>query len=397
MLAWLQYPINGYVFCPDLRLNYNFNRMRHILRFSFLAAIVAASASCHRHAKPSDMPMLEVEVVRAQSDTLYNSHTFIGYLYSATSVAIQPRVNGYLIAAPYSAGMPVRRGEKIFEIDPQQISTALASAEAQLLSARAQLSAAKSNYERAVPLARIEAISQAQLDQYRSEYAAAEASVRSAEQSVKNNRINVGYTVIRAPISGIIATDKASVGDYVGPGTAFEQLTTIANVDTMSVKITIPISLYLQYQQPGQASFDNEDLLSDIRLSLADSRRYPIAGIYDYTVQSISTSAGTIDMVVRFPNPDAELKPGEFARITLSIGPRKPVVTVPQQAVDQTQGINSVWVVNANSTAEYRQVVLGDKYGDRWGIADGVHAGEQVVVSGRGKLRNAERVKIKTE
>lgn len=371
--------------------------MRHILRFSFFAAIIVAGSACRHHAEPQPMPILEVEVVPARADTLYNSHTFIGYLYSATTVAIQPRVNGYLIKAPYSAGMPVRRGEKIFEIDPQQISTALASAEAQLLSARAQLSAAKSNYERAVPLARIEAISQAQLDQYRSEYAAAEASVRSAEQSVKNNRINVGYTVIRAPISGIIATDKASVGDYVGPGTAFEQLTTIANVDTMSVKITIPISLYLQYRQPGQASFDNEDLLSDIRLSLADSRRYPIAGIYDYTVQSISTSAGTIDMVVRFPNPDAELKPGEFARITLSIGPRRPVVTVPQQAVDQTQGINSVWVVNANSTAEYRQVVLGDKYGDRWGIAEGVRAGEQVIVSGRGKLRNAERVKIKTE
>lgn len=371
--------------------------MRHILIFSLSAAIVATCVSCHRSAKPAETPMLEVVVARAQSDTLYNSHTFVGYLYSATSVAIQPRVNGYLIAAPYSAGMPVRRGDKIFEIDPQQISTSLASAEAQLLSARAQLSAAKSNYERAVPLARIEAISQTQLEQYRSDYAAAEAAVRSAEQSVKNNRINVGYTVIRAPISGIIATDKASVGDYVGPGTAFEQLTTIANVDTMSVKITIPTSLYLQYQRPGQAAFDNDDLLSDIRLSLADGRLYPMAGIYDYTVQSISTTAGTIDLVVNFPNPDSELKPGEFARIALSIGPRRPVVTVPQQAVDQTQGINSVWVVNGNSTAEYRRVELGDKYGDRWGIADGVHAGEQVVVVGRGKLHNGERVKIKTE
>lgn len=341
--------------------------------------------------------MLEVEVVGAQSDTLYDMHTFIGSLYSANTVAIQPRINGYLIAAPYSAGMPVHRGDKIFEIDPQQISTSLASAEAQLSSARAALSAAKSNYERAVPLARIEAISQSQLDQYRSEYVAAEATVRSAEQSVKNNRINVGYTVIRAPISGIIATDKASVGDYVGPGTAFEQLTTIADIDTMSVKITVPTSLYLQYLKPGQAAFDNEYLLSDIRLRLADGRLYPIEGIYDYTVPSISTSAGTVDLVVEFPNPDAVLKPGEFARVDLAMGPRRPVVTVPQLAVDQTQGVNSVWIINANSTAEYRRVELGDKYGDRWVVTDGVKAGEQVVVSGRGKLRNAERVKVKTQ
>lgn len=343
------------------------------------------------------MPLLEVEAVRAQSDTLYDSHTFIGSLYSANTVTIQPRVNGYLIAAPYSAGMPVRRGDKIFEIDPQQISTSLASAEAQLMSAHARLSAAKSNYERAQPLARIEAISQSQLDQYRSEYAAAEAAVRSAEQSVKDNRINVGYTVIRAPISGIIATDKANVGDYVGPGTEFEQLTTIADIDTMSVKITIPTSLYLQYREPGQAAFDNGGLLSDIRLSLADGRRYPIEGLYDYTVPSISASAGTVDLVVDFPNPQAELKPGEFARIDLSIGPRRAVVTVPQRAVDQTQGVNSVWVVNANSTVEYRRVELGAKYEDRWIVTDGVRAGEQVVTSGRGKLYNAERVKIKTE
>ncbi len=371
--------------------------MCRILKILSLTAIIATLASCHRTSKPAEAPMLEVEVVRAQSDTLYNSHTFIGHLYAAATVAIQPRVNGYLIAAPYSAGMPVRRGDKIFEIDPQQISTSLASSEAQLSSARARLSAAKSNYERAVPLARIEAISQTQLDQYRSDYAAAEAAVRSAEQSVKNNRINVGYTVIRAPISGIIATDKASVGDYVGPGTAFEQLTTIADVDTLSVRISLPTSLYLQYQQPEQAAFDNNELLSNIRLELADGRRYPIAGVYDYTAQSISTSAGTIDLVVDFPNPDAELKPGEFARVTLSVGARRPVVTVPQQAVDQTQGINSIWVVNDNSTVEYRRVVPGDKYGDRWAIADGVRAGEMVVVSGRGKLHNAERVKIKTE
>lgn len=374
--------------------------MRHTTCRSLAAtALIVLSLSCHDRSRTrqSPAPLLEVEVATARLDSLGRECTFIGDLYAKHSVVIQPRINGYLISAPYTAGMPVRRGERIFEIDPRQISTSLASAEAQLSAARARLASARSNYERAVPLARIEAISRSQLDEYSTAYASAQAAVLSAEQSVENYRIDVGYTVITAPISGIIAADKANVGDYVGPGTEFEQLTVIDDTDTMSVKISLPTSLYLQYRRPGQASFDNSGLLSDIRLSLSDGRLYPYEGIYDHTAQSISSSSGTVDLAVDFPNPDAELKAGEFARITLRIGGRRPVVTVPQQAVSQLQGVNSVWVVNDDSTAEYRRVELGGKYGGDWVVVSGVNAGERVVVSGGMKLRESERVKIKNE
>ena len=117
--------------------------------------------------------------------------------------------------------------------------------------------------------------------------------------------------------------------------------------------------------------YDNEGLLSDIRLTLADGTRYPYGGLYDYTRKDVSSSTGTLVLVVMFPNPDRSLKPGQFARVSANVGPVQPRVIVPQQSVSQAQGVNSVWVVRPDSTAAYRRVVLGDTYGTMWCVDEG--------------------------
>ena len=121
-----------------------------------------------------------------------------------------------------------------------------------------------------MPLARINAISQSQLDQYTAQYKAAEATVRSAEQTLSSARMNVGYTELRSPIDGIISNTSAHVGDYVGPGTQFGVLTTISNIDTLTVDVAIPMAQYLRSAGPRTSIFDNAGLLTDIRLMLAD-------------------------------------------------------------------------------------------------------------------------------
>lgn len=105
-----------------------------------------------------------------------------------------------------------------------------------------------------MPLARINAISQSQLDQYTAQYKAAEATVRSAEQTLSSARMNVGYTELRSPIDGIISNTSAHVGDYVGPGTQFGVLTTISNIDTLTVDVAIPMAQYLR--SAGAAHLD---------------------------------------------------------------------------------------------------------------------------------------------
>ena len=142
-----------------------------------LAALLAGGCR-GRHATGAQ-PSLRVEVIEAATDTVPNRMSFVSSVESNFDALIEPRVNGYLVNKYFSSGMPVRKGQLLFTIDPNLLSTTLLSAEASLESARAQEVSARNNYERAVPLARIDAISQTQLDQYTAEYVAAQAAVRS--------------------------------------------------------------------------------------------------------------------------------------------------------------------------------------------------------------------------
>ena len=182
------------------------------------------------------------------------------------------------------------------------------------------------------------------------------------------------------------------MGDYVGPGTQFSVLTTISNFDTMCVDVAIPMTQYLRYARPDRSLYENDGLLSDIRLTLADNRTYPYAGFYGYTRKDVSNDTGTIVLVVKFPNPALTLKAGQFARVEANIGELQPRIMVPQEAVEQTLGVNAVWVVRPDSTVEYRAVELGAPDSTMWGIVSGLAAGEQVVVVGRQRLTNGMKV-----
>lgn len=362
-------------------------------RYALLACLAAGTlAGCRKKPAPAQMPPLRVEVAQAVTDSVPNRMRFIGYLSSNFDAVIQPRVNGYLKSKEYENGMPVHRGQLLFTLDPAQLSTSMLAAEAALESARAQEAEARNNYQRAVPLARINAISQAQLDQYTAQYKAAAATVRSAQQTLSSSRMNVGYTELRSPIDGIIEHTAAHVGDYVGPGTQFEVLTTVSNVDTLTVDVAIPMAQYLRFAGTGRSLYDNAGLLSDIRLTLADGATYPYEGLYDYTRKDVSNTTGTLVVVVMFPNPEQSLKPGQFARVEANLGPVLARVVIPQQAVSQAQDVNSVWVVGPDSTVRYRRIVPGDTYGAMWCVNDGLEAGEWVVTAGQQKLRNGEKV-----
>lgn len=362
-------------------------------RFLLLACTLAALLSgCRRHASAPQMPPLEVDVAEAMTDSIPNRMRFIGYLSSNFDAVIQPRVNGYLLSKQYDNGMPVRRGQLLFRIDPVQLSTTMLAAQAALESARAQALEARNNYDRAVPLARIDAISQSQLDQYTAQHKAAEASVRSAEQSLRDAQLNVGYTNLYSPIDGIVEKTSAHVGDFVGPGTQFSVLTTVSNIDTMTVDVAIPMAVYLRSAGARKSIYDNDGLLSDIRLTLADDTSYPLEGQYDYTRKDVSSAMGTIVVVVKFANPELSLKPGQFARVDANVGPTRPSVVVPQRSVSQAQGLNSVWVVGPDSIAHYRRVTPGRTYGGLWCIDEGLKAGEWVIVAGQMKMHDGARV-----
>lgn len=350
-----------------------------------------------RHRSPVNTMPIGVKTAYAVVDSIPYRMQFIGYLQSNFDAVIQPRINGFLVSKEFENGLPVKQGAVLYTIDRSQYANTMLAAEAELQSARAEAVEARNNYDRAVPLAAMNAISRAELDQYTAQHLAADAAVRSAEQRLRNARLDVGYTRIVSPIDGIASGSSAHIGDYVGPGTEFSVLTTISNIDTLSVDLAIPMRQYLRLAGNRPTIYDNEGLLRDIRLTLGDQRLYPIPGFYGYTRKDISTAAGTLVLVVKFPNPDQSLKPGQFARVEAQIGPARAQVVVPAEAVSQTQGVDAVWVVLPDSTVAYRAVELGDPVDSLWAVERGIEPGERVVVSGTQKLHAGMKVVIENQ
>ncbi len=362
----------------------------NMMRF-FLPLLLLLLMGCKPRKEAPTPPQLQLPVAEVERDSVARKMHFISYLQSNFDAVIQPRVNGFLQSKRFDNGMPVRRGAVLFTIDRSRFTNTMLAAEAALQSARAQAVEARNNYERAIPLAAMNAISRAELDQYTAQHKAAEASVRSALQQLRNARLDVSYTELTSPIDGIASGSAAHIGDYVGPGTEFSVLTTISNIDTVSVDLAIPMGLYLRYAGLRPTIYDNEGLLDEIRLTLADGSPYPIEGFYKYTRKDVSSATGTLLLVVGFPNPDESLKPGQFARVEATIGAPQPRLLVPIEAVSQVQGVDAVWVAAPDSTAHYRRVTTGEIYGKRWAIEAGVEAGERVILAGRQKLRDGAK------
>lgn len=343
--------------------------------------------------KQPPMPTPDLRVAVAQERMVPNIEKFITQTKAARSYIIQPRVNGYLNSINYSSGKPVKRGQVIFTIDPAPFLTQVAEARASLASAKASLVQAQADYNRSAPLARINAISQSQLDAAIATLAAARQQVESAQAVLDNAKLNLGYCTIKAPESGIIASSTANAGDYVGAGTAYQNLTTISFDDSVSVNLSLPTVKYYNLVPQDRPMYKGDSLLHDITLELSDGAIYPYKGIYRYTQPLVDDQTGSVVFSVRFPNPEGQLKGGQFARVTASVGTPMMRVLIPSRSVNEIQGVYSTYVVNKGDSLEFRKLTLGDVVGSEWIVLDGVKAGETVITEGFEKAKSGMKIK----
>ncbi len=353
-------------------------------------ALAIGATGCQGHSakrKQSSPPLLRVESALVSREIVSEPIWFATTVQPARYVTIEPRVNGYLGAVHFEGGARVKRGDRIFTIDPSLLNTTLLAAQAQLESARAKYIEAENNYNRALPLSEIDAISQSSLDQYRANYRSAGSAVRSAEESLRSAELDISYATILSPIDGVIEESPASLGDFVGVGTAYSTLTTISVVDTVEVKLAIPTSHYLRHR-----TGDDSTLLSDITLILPDSSIYPHAGTYSYTQKGVTPNSSTVVIVAKVPNPEAILKQNMFTRVRASLGRPRAQLLIPQRAVTQMQGISSVWVIAPDSSVSFRTVELGSKVKDMWQVNSGLSDNERVATSAQLKLHQGAKV-----
>jgi membrane fusion protein (multidrug efflux system) len=361
-----------------------------------------------------------VEVLQ-QDVPLYSE--WIASTDGAVNATIRAQVQGYLVAQRYREGDLVEQGQLLFEIDARPFQAALNQAEAaeqQSVAGLAQAEAtleqnkadvakqealwvnAKANYDRFKELVGRGAVAQKDVDDATgaerstaAAVAAAKANVTAAQAAIgvqraaiaaaraaaEKARVDLGFTRILSPVTGIAGIAKAQVGNLVGPGSV-EELTTVSRVDPIKVYVPMSEQEYLAGARAGRDTAGGP-----IELVLADGSRHPHPGRIAFADRQVDVQTGTIKVAVLFPNPVNLLRPGQFARVRAQRSVKVGALLVPQRAVMELQGSYQVAVVGPDQKVDIRPVKVGQQVGGLWVINQGLQPGDRVVVEGVQKVR----------
>ncbi|RXV64443.1 efflux RND transporter periplasmic adaptor subunit [Burkholderia stabilis] len=348
--------------------------------------LIAALTVCTGCKKPAAIPALgapEVTVVTIAPRDTPVDFEFTAQTQSSHEVEIRARVDGFLDKRTYVEGQMVKSGQTLFQMDHKPFDAALQTAKGQLAQQQARLNVAKENLARVRPLAAQNALSKKDLDDAVGNVQQAEAAVIAAQGQVQTAQLNLGYTTIKSPITGLSSFARQQDGSYV-TATAAGLLTYIYQLDPMWVNFSISENEMLKRRDEiakGKLRFPPNDEFV-VTLVLADGTEFPQRGRINFANPAFSTDTGTFLVRAVFDNPNGTLRPGQFVRARVSGATRPGAVLVPQRAVLQGAKSHYVWVVDNESKAHQRVVEVGEWHGDDWFVTDGLKAGERVVVDG---------------
>jgi membrane fusion protein (multidrug efflux system) len=360
-----------------------------ILGASFLAFSLSGCKEDQKAAAPPPPPEVEVAEVVQKDVPLYQE--WVASMDGLVNATILAQVQGYLIKQNYQEGDFVKKGTLLFEIDPRPFQAAVDDARAVLSKQQAVLQTAQANLNRILPLAAANAVSQRDKDNAIGSVQSAEAQVLSAQAQLRKSELDLGFTKITSPIDGIAGAANAQIGDLVGTPQA-RVLTTVSTVNPIKVYVPISEREYLQAiersKQEKKAGVDK----MDFDLILADGSTWPQEGTFSFADRQVDPQTGTIRVAILFPNPDNTLRPGQYAKVRALMGTAKGALLVPQRAVGELQGRYQVAVVEADHTVRIRGVTVGERFDSLWVIREGLKPGDRVVAEGTQKVGNGVKV-----
>ncbi|MCP5449627.1 MAG: efflux RND transporter periplasmic adaptor subunit [Gammaproteobacteria bacterium] len=340
-------------------------------------------------------PPTPVSVVDIQPQTTPAVFEYTGKTASSRQVEIRARVEGYLDKIAYDEGSLVKTGQLLFRLDPAQFKAALASAKAELAQRQALLTNADLILKRVRPLAKQNALSQQDLDNAIANQLSAKAQMEAAKAQVEQAQLNLGYTTIRSPLTGVAGSSNFREGSLITPG-ANSLLTTIVQLDPMWINFGVGENEMLKFrEQVKSGELTKPDVKKlEVEVLLTDGTVYPYKGRITYLDPVVNADTGTFNMRVEVKNPNGALRPGQFVRVRIQGVVRPNAIMVPQQAIMQGPSGKFVYVVDADNTAQPRPVQVGDWYGDQWLIDSGLKGGDRVVVNGAARLQPGAPVQI---
>lgn len=317
---------------------------------------------------------------------------FTGRFEAVDAVEVRARVTGFLEQVPFRDGSVVKKGELLFVIDKRPYQATLDQTEATLISAQARFSFAESDQERAESLRKTGNISDQLLDQRRQNFLTAKGDLDRAQASVREARLNMDFTEIRAPISGRIGRRLISEGNLVNANTTL--LTTIVSLDPIYFYFDIDERSYLAYQRVALVERDNKRLNGgvDVRIALTDEREPTRPGRLDFLDNRIDQATGTLRARATVPNADLFITPGLFGTISVPGSPPYRGVLVPDEAIATDQDRRLVWKVAADGSVSPQVVRPGPRIDGYRLIREGLTGDETIVISGLQRVRPGAKV-----
>jgi len=357
-------------------------------RWLMIASIATALSACQEvenSGGPPAMPPMEVSTVTVVPKTIPVTFEFVGVVNGYHTMEIRSRVEGVIVKIGFTEGQLVTEGDTLYVIDQRPFLAALDNAKAELEGEEAHAWSASRALERLKPIFEKNAASRKDFDEALALDQTAKARVASAKAKVKQAELNLDYTTITTPITGLSGESNYGTGALISPGGKF--LTKITTIDPVYVYFHVSESDVLKERREMQKHLLElpPDRNFDVQITLADGTIFPALGKLDFTAPTFRPETGTMMMRALFPNPEGILRPGQFVRAKLLGAQRFNAIEIPQRAVLQgSKGMFVYLVKNGKAVEQY--IEPGEWNGNNWIITSGLNKGDVVIVDGVTKI-----------
>ncbi len=333
----------------------------------------------------AEQDLLVVTVMKVLSVNAPRIFETIGQIEGAKEVEVRPRVGGILLKHLYEEGVDVEINQPLFLIDPVPYEIALQRARAQFAEQQAMVTDAEREVQRMKRLLAEKFVSQRMFDSAATTLAINTATLKNALEVVKQAQLNLSYTRVTAPVSGVSGRARLSEGSLVEAQNSL--LTSIQQIAPIWARFSLSDHELLRLG--GQLT---EQTVTSVRLILPDGSTYPLPGKINFAASSIDPTLGTQQLRAEFANPDRRLLPGQFVRVHIQSGEYQDVFLVPQPAVLAGDTGKHVYLVNERNEVIMQPVQAGDWADKDWIILDGLKNGDRVIIDNLIKLRSGMTV-----
>ena len=340
---------------------------------------------------PPAIPATVITIEQQDTPVVFE---FTGQAESSRQVEIRARVDGFLEEQTYQDGALVQAKQVMFKLDQKPLQATLQQVQGELALHQARHTTAKANLKRIKPLAEQDAVSKKDLDDAVGKESEAKASVLAAEGAVREAELNLSYTTIFTPVTGLASKAVKQEGSYIPTGQE-SLLTYVAQLDPVWVNFSVSENQLLsgrKQQAAGLIVMPPEEKFV-VEVVFADGSTHPHKGHVNFAEPTVDPETGTMLIRAELANPESQMRPGQFVRVRLHGASRPNAVLVPQTAVLQGAKGHFVWVLNEESKAEVRAIETASWHGNDWFITNGLAAGDQVVVDNLLKMSQGVSVK----